>query len=292
MSKRGFCAAFALLIVCAFSLSAADDSAEADLEPAALTAEPVKEKPGPLTVNELFKSLKRGDHVLIGYDKDVTVRGVVLKIRAGKLYLDLSMNQETPLVGILEVEKGRIRKIKVLPALPAEAVKKIEEKMKEDLKRASDAYEEMLQKQHLREKEEEELKQKAAEQVKLPQLTTSQLDLLESFPVEEGWGLAKLNDIKRRWFINDLPPTAQEREFTRVYDEWEEARAIYQLYEKAREEAQKDLEENSKKEKEFKAIKEEVKKELIEEEKATSESPAPGEKPGQSKEESEESPSD
>ena len=280
MSKKTLSVGIAIFIACAFSLSAAD-------EPAEVAAEPVKEKSEPLTVNQLFNSLKRGDRVLIGYDKDITLKGVVLKIRARKLYLDLSMNQETPLVGILEVEKGRIRMIEILPPLSKEAIRKIEQDMKEDLERASDAYEEMLQKQRLREKEEEELKKKAAEQVKLPQLTQSQLDLLEAFPVEEGWGLAKLNDIKRRWFINDLSPTAQEREFTRLYDEWEEARSIYELYEKARKEAQKDLEESGKEEKEFEAIKEEVKKELIEKEKATSLSPAPEEKPTGSKEESE-----
>ena len=74
MIKNVFSIAFALMIACAYLPSASGESAEAAPESAATAAEPSKEKAEPLTVNELFKSLKRGNLVLIGYESIVRRR--------------------------------------------------------------------------------------------------------------------------------------------------------------------------------------------------------------------------
>jgi len=285
MSFRSLFLGVIASLLLAFSLDAVEKSKPAGKEPP--------------SVSSVYAKLRKGDRVMVGFGKNITMTGSVKNIRANRLYIDLSTGEEGAYVGVLEITKKQIRSLKILPPLSKEKLGEIEEKMKRDLAAAYERYKKIQEQEKARELKEAELKKEAEKKasVSIPRLTRRQMDLLEAFPIEEGWGLAKRNDIKRRWLILDIFPTEQEREFTRVYEEWEKARQTYELYKKAIEELQKDEEtkkkdkeqlEGIKKELEGKVTKEKTEKEIIketvEEEPSETEETSSQEKPAETEE--------
>jgi hypothetical protein len=243
---RGVACAILLLAVLSCPIFLA---AEEEAEPAAKELSPV---------SKVYGELKKGDQVLVGFGKNITISGAVDKIHLNRLYVDLSKSAEGGYVGVFEIRKSDIRSLEKLPPLSEEKLNAIKQKMKDDLAKAYDAYKRSQEEERLRELEEEKLRAKAETETSVPRLTRRQLALLEAFPIEEGWGLAKYNDIRRRWLILDLVPTEQEREFTRVYDDWEAARQTFELYKKAIQEILKPEETKEREREQLEKIKEEI----------------------------------
>jgi hypothetical protein len=48
--------------------------------------------------------------------------------------------------------------------------------------------------------------------------------LLTKFPPSDGWSRERLNEIRRKWIINHIPPNAQEREFLALFEKWKKAK--------------------------------------------------------------------
>lgn len=49
-------------------------------------------------------------------------------------------------------------------------------------------------------------------------------ELLGKFPPSEGWSKEKLAEIRRKWIVLHIPPSAKEREFLALFEKWQTAK--------------------------------------------------------------------
>jgi len=184
-------------------------------------SESPKEKYGLRVIT--YSSLRPGDYVRLAFGKkQIIISGMVEKVKPDRISIDLSLSEEG-LAGITTIRRKEILWLRRLPPPSPAKVEKLREgltKEAEAARKALKAYRERIAKEELAE---EEAVAKISPEKVPPGLTPEQLRLLADFPPEEGWGLAKFNDIRRNWIIYDLPPTDKERNFLEIFPRWNDA---------------------------------------------------------------------
>ena len=169
-----------------------------------------------------FDDLAPGDYITVQFGpRPVAVKGLVERVKIDRILVDLSVSEEG-LVGTATIKRGEIEGLWRLPSPTPSEIARYQEKAVEESSAARRGLEEYRGKVREEEGTPEE-EEAGAPALAALGLTPEQIRLLTDFPPEQGWSLAKFNDIRRNWIIYDLPPTEKERLFLDVFPLWDDA---------------------------------------------------------------------
>lgn len=171
-----------------------------------------------------FSIIKYGDHVEIILKNNNNFKGLVkLKIK-NKIVLDISYD-DPRLKGTITFYRSDIKKIDALVPLSdlqkrqsmTEKKKQLKEYRKESRKLQSELPDETTSKVKT---QPSDIPQVTIEELSEEEQQKKLLALLKKFPPSEGWGMQKINDIKKKM---DLFRSAKEKEFIEVFNDWTKA---------------------------------------------------------------------